>query len=349
MGNSPHKMAIPGFEMKLFRACEVPYPMKIRHVLLLFLAAFVPPARAYDPCVTGAEPTSIDLDLAVSDSRRIPVRIFLPADKNPAPVILFSHGLGGSRGGSNFLGRHWSSRGYVTVFLQHPGSDSSVWQGKKPMEILPAMKSAANGTQYLARISDVKGGLDALAKKNSDPKDPLHNRLNLECVGMSGHSFGALTTQAVSGQQAGLAILSREVQDPRIKAAIPMSPSPATGVDPGRSFGKVSIPWLLMTGTKDSSPSGISPTTPADRQKVYPALPPGDKYELVLMDAEHSAFTERKLPGEGKTRNPNHHKVILSTSTAFWDAYLKKDPAALAWLKNDARSVMEDGDRWQLK
>lgn len=307
------------------------------------------PLMAYDPLATGPAPSSLDLDLPVGDARTIPVRVFLPAGKDPAPVILFSHGLGGSREGSNFLGRHWSSRGYVTVFLQHPGSDNSVWQGRKPREILPALKKAANATEYAHRISDVKGGLDALAKRNTDPADPLHHRLNLDHVGMSGHSFGAVTTQAVSGQQAGLGILSREVHDPRIKAAIPMSPSPATGVDPARSFGKVTLPWLLMTGTRDSAPSGITSTTPEDRLKVYPALPPGDKYELVLDGAEHSAFTEHSLRGEGPARNPNHHRVILATSTAFWDAYLKNDASAKAWLKTDARSVMENADRWQYK
>lgn len=304
---------------------------------------------AYDPLAKGMEPASMDMDLAVGPSRTIPVRIFLPPDKAPAPVILFSHGLGGSREGSNFLGRHWSSRGYVTVFLQHPGSDSTVWQGKKPFEIVPALKEAANVTQYSRRIGDVKGTLDVLTGKNADPADPLHQRLNLEHVGMSGHSFGAKTTQAVSGERGGLPGHTLGFQDPRISAAIPMSPSPAARTDPAKSFGEVSLPWLVMTGTRDDSPSGIAPTTPGDRLKVYPALPPGNKFELVLLDAEHSAFTEHSMRGGKTQRNPNHHRVILATSTAFWDAYLKNDPAALAWLKSEARSVMEKGDRWQFK
>ena len=54
----------------------------------------------------------------------------LPTNTAPVPVILFSHGLGGNREGSKFLGEHWAARGYVAVFLQHPGSDDSVWKGK---------------------------------------------------------------------------------------------------------------------------------------------------------------------------------------------------------------------------
>ena len=56
------------------------------------------------------------------------------------------------------------------------------------------------------------------------------------------------------------------------------------------------------------------------RLAVYPVLPPGGKYELVLDGAEHSAFTDRPLPGDRETRNPNHHRVILALNTAFWDA-----------------------------
>jgi hypothetical protein len=69
----------------------------------------------------------------------------------------------------------------------------------------------------------------------------------------------------------------------------------------------------------------------------------------VLHNAEHSVFTDRPLPGDHEPRNPNHHRVILALSTAFWDAYLRKDAAALAWLNGSGpRSVMESDDRWQL-
>ena len=103
-----------------------------------------------------------------------------------------------------------------------------------------------------------------------------------------------------------------------------------------------------MTGTKDTSPIGNS--TVESRLAVFPALPKGDKYELVLHNAEHNAFGERRLPGETEKRNPNHHRAILALSTAFWDAYLMEDEKALQWLKSDdVRSVLEELDRWQKK
>ena len=82
---------------------------------------------------------------------------------------------------------------------------------------------------------------------------------------------------------------------------------------------------------------------------VYPALPAGSKFELVLNGAEHSAFSDAKFQ-RGAARNPNHHKVIEAFSTAFWDAYLKDNAAAKAWLGSSAaRKLLEPGDQWQQK
>jgi hypothetical protein len=70
----------------------------------------------------------------------------------------------------------------------------------------------------------------------------------------------------------------------------------------------------------------------------------------VLDGAEHSAFSDRALPGDQGTRNPNHHRAILGLSTAFWDSYLRGDAAARAWLDGSgARSVLEKADRWLRK
>src|SRR3990167_3541328 len=79
---------------------------------------------AYDPlAVQDAAPTVLELSAGEA-----PVRVFVPGGKGAFPVILFSHGLGGSREGNRFLGEHWARRGYVAVFLQHPGSDTGVWK-----------------------------------------------------------------------------------------------------------------------------------------------------------------------------------------------------------------------------
>jgi len=306
-------------------------------------------AESYDPLVLAASGAPRILDTSIHDgSREIPLRLYLPARlAAPAPIVLFSHGLGGSREGNAYCGRHWAGRGYVAVFLQHPGSDTSVWQGVPPEQRMEAMRDAANVSNFTKRASDVVAVLDALERWHAaNSKHELSGKLDLSRIGMSGHSFGAVTTQALSGQRA--ALIGDRFSDARIKAALPMSPSKPRRGSAEDAFGSVKIPWLLMTGTHDGA--RIGGQTAASRLEVFPALPRGNKYELVLDGAEHSAFTDRALPGDQKPRNPNHHRAILALSTAFWDAYLRSDAAARAWLAGaGARGVLEAKDRWQMK
>jgi predicted dienelactone hydrolase len=211
---------------------------------------------SYDPLAISARFTPEKLDLTVHDAERIrdiPIRVYLPLEKSPVPVVLFSHGLGGSREGSAYLGNHWAIRGYVAVFLQHPGSDTSVWKDKPVGRRMEAMQKAAGVQDFLLRVKDVPAVLDQLDRWNKTDGHVLAGRLDLMRVGMSGHSFGALTTQAISGQTIGWGKLS--FTDPRITAAIAFSPSsPRRGGDPNQAFGNVKIPWMLMTGTKDLAP-----------------------------------------------------------------------------------------------
>lgn len=304
--------------------------------------------QVYDPLHVppGAAPEVIDL--IVKDAKRqreIPVRVYLPAVRTPSPVILFSHGLGGSRENNRYLAQHWSGRGYVAVFLQHAGSDESVWKGVRLGARERAMQEAANPKNLLLRAGDVTAVLDQLERWNSERGHRLAGRMDLSRIGMSGHSFGAITTQAVCGQKMGG---SAALADPRLSAAVIMSPSGPRRGSPEEAFGAVTMPWLLMTGTQDVAQ--IGGITLESRLSVFPALPPGGKYELVLYGAQHSAFTDRPLQGAGESRNPNHHRAILALSTAFWDAYLRGDPRARAWLDGAGhKSVLEPRDRWQHK
>lgn len=306
----------------------------------------------YDPLATIGDDSPPSVDLTVVDANRdrdIPLRVYLPASATAAPVVLFSHGLGGSRENSPYLGEHWSRRGYAVVFMQHAGSDEQVWRGKPFPERLAALQAAMSVENFRARVADVPAVLDQLAAWNdmNEPEHALAGRLDLSRVGMCGHSFGAVTTQALAGQR--FPLVGAAHTDPRVKAALIFSPnSPRRGITPADAFGSVAVPWMLMTGTQDMAPVGEQ--TVESRLEVFPALPPGSKYELVLEGAQHSAFGDRPLPGERLGRNPNHRRAILALGTAFWDAYLRGDAAARVWLDGAApRGILEANDRWQLK
>jgi dienelactone hydrolase len=305
---------------------------------------------AYDPLaieLSPALPAPLDLDVVDEGRERtIPVRVWLPSHDRPAPVILFSHGLGGARDGNAYLGRHWSARGYCVVFLQHAGSDEAVWRDLPFPERLPALRKAINLSTTLDRYRDVPAVLDRLDAWNGEAGGPLDGRLDPARVGIAGHSFGAVTAQGVTGQRT--ADRRTPFTDRRIGAALLMSPSLPRIGDGQSAFGSIAIPWMIMTGTEDDSPVGNA--TPESRREVFAALPPGEKYELVLFQGEHQAFGDRVLPGSKRPRDPNHHRVVLALSTAFFDAFLRGDKAALGWLESDApRSVLADGDLWQWK
>ncbi|MGB6221472.1 alpha/beta hydrolase family protein [Haloferula sp.] len=314
--------------------------------LALFLLLLIPAFAAdqhYDPS-RKSEKVETRLSSFTYDGREVPLKVYLPSAKT-APVILLSHGLGGSREVGAYLGEHWAARGYVVVAMQHPGSDHSVWKDAPPARRMAALKAAASAEAFLDRTRDVPATLDQLALWNEEKKHFLEGRLNLEKVGIGGHSFGAVTTQAASGQHFGLA--GPKYTDPRIDAALALSPSVPRIGNAKRAFGKVTLPMMLMTGTKDESIIGGG--TPESRRGVYAALPPGSKYELVLKDAEHMAFSDASHQ-RTRNRNPNHHKAIIALSSAFWDAYLGGKSEALHWLKSTApKKLLEPGDLWQKK
>ena len=155
-------------------------------------------------------------------NRTVPVKIYYPKGDGPFPAIIFSHGLGGTREGYEYIGTYWAAHGYASVHLQHVGSDDAVWRGGGGMQ---AMARAANGKNALDRAADVKFALDQLETLNQDATFPLRGKLDLQKIGMAGHSFGANTTLLVSGLKLPLVA---PLADARIKCAIPMS-APQSG------------------------------------------------------------------------------------------------------------------------
>ena len=156
------------------------------------------PAISYNgkPGPYGVETASYDWRDKTRESE-VPVKIYYPrTGAGRFPVIIFSHGLGGSREGYEYLGRHWASYGYVSVHLQHKGSDTEVWKGQATRWRRCAERA---DRPTLNRPKDVSFAIDQMEKLNSD-KGRSHGRLDLERVGVAGHSFGAYTTLAVIGE-----------------------------------------------------------------------------------------------------------------------------------------------------
>jgi predicted dienelactone hydrolase len=272
------RFAVTNFALLRFKQPLAVPIMRALLISLLLMGSILPGAlgKEYDPLLVDPGFRAESRDSTVHDARRnrdIPVRIYLPANEKSGPVVVFSHGLGGSRAGSKFLGEHWAARGYVAVFVQHPGSDEAVWKGAASGERMAALREAASLENFLLRVKDVTAVLDELEAWNKT--GPLTGRMDLSKIGMSGHSFGAVTTEAVSGETFPMS--GTKLTDARIRAAVIFSPSAPRSTSPDRAFGDVKIPWLLMTGTKDTAP--IGPADMKSRLAVYPALHGAPKYQ----------------------------------------------------------------------
>ncbi len=342
--------------MRALRAVLVSVPLTLL-VSVVSVVSFPEAARsaAAETYKQAAGPLLVTMMLEdwtdAARQRPVPVKIYAPATgKGPFPVIVFSHGLGGSREGYKYLGRHWASHGYVAVHVEHLGSDTEAFKegfkGQRGRLLASMRESIADPRNAVARPLDVRFVLDRLEKLNQGGS-PLAHRLDLSRVGMAGHSFGAWTTLVVAGQRIGREVASGSAPsyaDPRIKAAIAMSaPASRKREDLDRAFSAIHIPVLHMTGTLDDSPLGE--TKAAERRIPYDHIHGADQYLVTFTGGDHMIFSGHLLErSERGARDAVFQDLILQGTTAFWDAYLKGDAAAKSWLARGYGAVLgKDG------
>ena len=282
-------------------------------------------------------------NLTLVDARRhkeLPVVVCFPKEAGRYPVIVFSHGAGGSGSRVLALPKFWASHGYVCLVPTH--ADSVALQRRQaggdkakppanPKELAQGIvrRAVTDSANWLERAGDVSFLLDSFA--DLETKVPgLKGKLDPSHIGVGGHSLGAFTAQIVGGATFDVGgEKGKSLADPRVKAVVQLS-----GQGTGQmgltetSWEKLTLPMLTVTGSKDRGAGGQGP---AWKKEPFEKSPAGDKYHLFIEGANHLSFTGSLSVG---AEQKAIFGAVQQATLHFWDAYLKGDVHAKEWLRS---------------
>jgi predicted dienelactone hydrolase len=268
-------------------------------------------------------------------------------DARPRPVVLLSHGFGGTARIMAWFGTALARHGYVVVAVDHPGNN-----GRDPMTV-------GGAVLYWERPGDLAAALDRV---KSDPS--LGSHLDLNRIGAAGFSAGGFTALVEAGARVdfdrflrfceahpddGICAPQKEFQYSRsdaeaffiqpdvaparahltddlsiagVKAAFVMAPALVQSLDPDSLKG-MRPPVRILLGDADK----VAP--PATNGEVAAALIPGAKL-TTLPHVGHYDFLAECTPA-GNAAIPvcptevpraETHKTAIDDALAFFDTTL---------------------------
>jgi dienelactone hydrolase len=296
-----------------------------------------------DPARSTAGPLALDVEtadgLTLHDAARkkeLPYKVYFPRNGGPFPVILFSHGFGGSKDAFGPVGKHWASHGYVVI---HPGhadgmvrrNDTAVAPRVRPLlgGQMGGFLGGMNDPQKTRdRVTDLVLLLDSLDELQKAVPG-LKGKIDGSRIGAAGHSLGAYTAMLIGGVTVDLGS-AKDVRflDKRVKCILPIS-AQGTGQQglTDKSWNGLKLPMMTITGTRDRGAGGQGLDW---KKEPYKYSPPGNKYLVVIDGANHVSFGGGLGPrGEAIT------DAVKLSSTHFFDAYLKGSETSKKYLQSD--------------
>jgi dienelactone hydrolase len=254
------------------------------------------------------------------------VRLYLPAQAaaaRPVPLVVFSHGIGGSRRGYSYLGSHFAAEGYASLHLQHVGSDRSLWSAGSPLALVGRLQGAAQEAEAIARVHDLRFALSHVLGGE------FGALLNGQRVVAAGHSYGANTALLASGARVVREGRPLDLHEPRLRAAIVISAPPFYGessLEP--ILGPVRLPSLHVSATEDVIRIPGYFSGPEDRVAVFDAIGSPRKTLALFTGGSHSMFTDRAGTG-GVLLNGQVKAATKELATAFLRQVLEGDDQPL--------------------
>ncbi|WP_413162887.1 alpha/beta hydrolase [Capilliphycus salinus ALCB114379] len=265
------------------------------------------------------------------------------------PVVIISHGLASRPADFGKRARHLASYGYFVAVPQHPGSDL-----RHALDLLAGRSQEVFDVQeFINRPKDISYVLDWLERLN---RRGFQGRLELDRVGIYGHSFGGYTALAVAGAEIDLQNLRQECRsefgflntslllqcralslpnlptnfrDPRIQAVIAANPVNRS-IFGEKGLANVEIPVLLGSGLYD-------PATPAifEQASSFIWLQSPEKYLVVIEGQAHVDFSQldagitEAINSIEKLTLPSPELIdsyANSGIVAFFEVYISEDP-----------------------
>jgi dienelactone hydrolase len=232
----------------------------------------------------------------------------------PYPMLMFSHGSCGYPAQSTFLAPLIASYGYVVVAPPHPGNT-----------VFEFPNCAANlGPALVERPQDIIFVTDEMLAANADNGSPFFGLIDPDRLGMSGHSFGGLTTYLV------------QAQDPRFIMAMPLAPAAL-----GNS--QLTVPSLSMIGEIDGRVNND-----AVRDAYESSSAP--KIIVEIERAGHYAFSDGCFPGPDcspptTTTQAESHAAVLRWALPFVQYYLGGDISYEPFFNSVPPGVVVQQDR----
>jgi predicted dienelactone hydrolase len=307
---------------------------------LLWIWSFLllPVCAQYKPA-DGPVAIATAADVVLKDAARhknLHLRVQYPEAAGTYPVILFSHGAGGSKDGYVGLTSFWAKHGYVTIQPSHADSlalrldlrDKSAAEKRAMAGTVTQLDDPKAWEDRVRDLSLIMDSLDEIVRQAPG----LAGKMNRALIGVGGHSFGAGTTLTIGGALLDIpnGPSRKRYTDPRVKALLVVS---GQGKDrfgfTEHSWAEIRLPMMSMTGSRDF---GYKEQTPDWRREAYRGSPAGDKYDVFIEGATHMTFSGRLV--ESGQEKPALFEYAKLSSLGFWDAYLKKSDAAKVWLVN---------------
>ncbi|KAB8329893.1 alpha/beta fold hydrolase [Scytonema tolypothrichoides VB-61278] len=292
--------------------------------------------------------------------RKYDVDVYLPQPKSaitpePYPVIVISHGLAEDRNSFVYLAQHLASYGFAVAALDHPVANSKQFQ-----QFLAGIASPPQSTELIDRPLDVKFLLDEL-QRLSETDSRFKNKLNLQQVGLIGHSLGGYTGLALAGGNFDFAKIHQEcnpnrslnistflqcrandlkrdkypIQDDRIKAIMIMNPLNSV-LFGEQGISTIAIPVMMVAGSQDIF-------TPAVPEQIRPFTKLGskDKYLALIENATHFSVqldlptSENVIPVPQGLLGPDRKNVysyMNALGVAFFQTHLRKQQEYKSYL-----------------